>query len=158
MTYVKSFAYSALRRRSDAAVGRCAATGGRRIFMKDISLNRRAVMLGVAALPMARRSVSGGFTHLGTIFPWLCDSAGQSVWLAGSARIRMFRRVTTPKKPAQSGRARTAARTSGAISTGSCGVTRNRSIPHEAGNAALKANSPKSLSKVRSVRFSAEQS
>src|SRR5260370_1258465 len=55
---VKSFAHSALRWRSDRAGGRCAAPGGRRAFMKDISLSRRAVMLGVAALPMAQQAVA----------------------------------------------------------------------------------------------------
>src|SRR5260370_2564596 len=55
---VKSFAHSARRWRSDRAGGRCAARGGRRAFMKDIRLSRRAVMLGVAALPMAQQAVA----------------------------------------------------------------------------------------------------
>jgi hypothetical protein len=56
---VNSFANLALRWRPDAAGGRRAATWREeQIFMKDLSLSRRAVMLGVAALPMARTAAS----------------------------------------------------------------------------------------------------
>jgi len=113
----------------------------------------RARSLGTFEFSVARK-IGAAYTY--RRFRW--HRAGDQRSEAGRiGRTRIRSRVTTQKFPLRSGCDFTSAKATSAASSGDSGMSRNRTTPLPAESPRRKTSSPKSLSKVKRIRWPSEQ-